>query len=61
VLWGLGLAVASLLLGGLGACFLIGGIGALSQDRSAFPMAVIMLLLAAAAFAGVVKVLKKEG
>jgi hypothetical protein len=58
ILWGLALGFAALLLGGLGTCFLIAGLGSLRSGLPGLVWAAVMLLVAASAFAGMIKVVR---
>ena len=58
VLGAIGLAIGAIALGLLGTCFLIGGLSGLSSGGSGVIGAVVMLLLAASAFVGLVRLFR---
>jgi hypothetical protein len=55
------LGIVTLLLGGLGTCFLILAVGGMNQGGPSLAVAVLLLLVAAAAFAGVAKIIRRGG
>jgi hypothetical protein len=55
------LGIVTLLLGGLGTCFLILAVGGMSQGGPSLGVAVLLLIVAMAAFAGVARIVRRGG